>query len=381
MIGERIETLFVHRDASDAPLVQAVASATGCTPIFVEEAADVYRWVLQSAHPIDTGKRTLFLTENQGAFIRECPGTRHYRCCGYQILHIGTYCTMDCAYCILQTFFHPPVLQWFVNHERLFQDLDKALASRRFMRIGTGEYTDSLIWEPITDLNRRLIDRFSKQNDCVIELKTKTTAIGRLKGLQHNRKTILSWSLNTERMIVENERYTAALEARLRAAADAQDHGYPLAFHFDPIVLYNKAETEYAEVIDRLFRHVDPADVVWISLGSFRFPPDLKTVIQRRFPDSALVYGEFVPGKDAKMRYFQPLRIELYRRIVDRIRRYAPDIRVYFCMEDEKVWETVLGVVPEAEGGLAGMLDEAAVRVCGLNAKETPASDTSVLER
>lgn len=376
MIGERIETLFVHRALIASPATKAAAAAVGREPVIVDHATEVYRHVLQSKHPIDTGKRTLFLTENPGAFIRECPGTRHYRCCGYQILHIGTFCTMDCAYCILQTFFHPPVLQWFLNDERLFADLDEALVAHRFRRIGTGEYTDSLIWEPMTDLNQRLIHRFSRQNDCVLELKTKTTAIGRLKNLRHNRRTILAWSLNTERVIAENERYTAALAARLRAAADAQDHGYPLAFHFDPIVIYDEAATEYADGIDRLFQHVDPANVAWISLGSFRFLPDLKTVIQRRFSDSGLVYGEFVPGKDAKMRYFQPLRIDLYRRIVDRIRRHAPDIQVYFCMEDEKVWENVLGIVPEPEGGLARMLDEAAIRVCGLN--DTPVSDTSV---
>lgn len=367
MIGaERIETLFVHRSVADAPTVDAIVSRLDQKPRIVADATAVYRFVSQSAHPVDTGKRTLFLTENPGAFIRPCPGTRHYRCCGYQILHIGTFCTMDCAYCILQTYFHPPVLQFFVNHDRLFEDLEEALAARRFRRIGTGEYTDSLIWETVSDLNRRLVERFSNQRDCVLELKTKTTAIGRLKGLDHQRKTILAWSLNTERVIAENERNTAALLARFRAAADAQAWGYPLAFHFDPIVLYEGDAADYIDVIDRLFAHVDGDNVVWISLGSFRFLPELKSVIQQRFADSGLIYGEFVSGMDGKMRYFQPLRIDLYRRIVDRIRRHAPNTLVYFCMEDERVWEQAIGCVPDPEGGLARMLDEAAVRVCGL---------------
>ena len=51
------------------------------------------------------------------------------------------------------------------------------------------------------------------------------------------------------------------------------------------------------------------------------------------------------------------------------IRQHSPDVPVYLCMEDDEVWQKSLGFVPEEKGGLARMLDESAIRICGL---ETP---------
>ncbi len=112
-------------------------------------------------------------------------------------------------------------------------------------------------------------------------------------------------------------------------------------------------EDDYHDVVKRLFSQVSPENVVWISLGTFRFPPSLKTIIQKRFPQSKIVYGEFIPGLDGKMRYFKPLRIALYRKMAAWIREYAPQITLYFCMEDDEVWRKSLGFVPCRSRGTA----------------------------
>ena len=88
-----------------------------------------------------------------------------------------------------------------------------------------------------------------------------------------------------------------------------------MAFHFDPLVLYENCEEEYRDTVKVLFDSVSAEQIAWISLGAFRFMPPLKSVIAQRFPDSKIIYGEFVPGLDGKMRYFKPLRISLYKKI------------------------------------------------------------------
>jgi spore photoproduct lyase len=235
--------------------------------------------------------------------------------------------------------------------------------------VGTGEFTDSLIWERWTDLSALLVPRFAGQSTAVLELKTKTAAVEPLKPLAHNRKTIVAWSVNTPRVIAAQERRTASLAARLKAARACERQGYPLAFHFDPMVVYPGCETEYGAVVESLFASVAAENIVWISLGSFRFPPALKPVIGERFPSSNIIYGEFIPGLDGKMRYFKPLRIKLYRATIDLIRKIAPSVTLYFCMEDDEVWQKALGFAPDQAGGLPAMLDRAAVRVCGLRPK------------
>jgi spore photoproduct lyase len=276
---------------------------------------------------------------------------------------------MDCSYCILQSYFHPPVLQYFVNHAKLFDELDGLFTVNSVSRVGTGEFTDSLIWEKWSDLTPALVQRFAGQSRAVLELKTKTVCIDALRSLEHRKKTIVSWSVNTKPVLQTEERHTTPLLARLAAARRCESWGYPLAFHFDPIILYEGCEKDYQTLIHQLFSHVSPENIVWISLGTFRFMPSLKKIIQNRFPRSKIVYGEFIPGLDGKMRYFKPLRIQIYQKIISWIRQAAPDTRIYFCMEDDEVWEKSMGYLPTEFGGLSRMLDESAARHCELDIK------------
>ena len=362
----KIEMLYVDARISAHSLVRRFSRKLNLEPHILSQSAELFQALNNENDPWRKGKQVLWLTRNKGAFLKSCPGTREYLCCGYRILHIGCYCTMDCAYCILQGYFHPPVLTYFINQEDMSDELEDAFARKEILRIGTGEFTDSLIWDMWSDLTPRLVERFGRQNHAILELKTKTVAIDRLKGLKHNGKTIVAWSLNTPRMIESQEHGTASLKARMRAAAQCQQWGYRLAFHFDPLVIYPGCEEAYRQVLRTLFDHVSAEGIAWISMGTMRFMPELQSIIRRRFPQSDITYGEFIPGLDGKMRYFKPLRIRLYRSMVQWLRVHAPQVTVYLCMEDETVWRKSFGFIPRSKGGLPAMLDEAACFTCDL---------------
>jgi spore photoproduct lyase len=361
-----IKHLFIDATVASHPETLRIRRRLDLPAERVDDPISLFRWINSAADPVRRGKQVLFLTRNKGGFLKPCPGTREYTCCGYQILHVASFCIMDCSYCVLQSYFHPPLLQFFVNREDLDAELIRLFQKNGISRVGTGEFTDSLIWERWTDLTNFLVSRFGTQERAVLELKTKTINIKRLEGLDHQRKTILSWSLNAPAAIEVEERGTASLNARLAAAASCQQWGYPLAFHFDPMVIYEGCEADYRMVVNKLFERIRPENIVWISLGTFRFMPALKPLIAQRFPHSKIAYGEFITGLDNKMRYFKPLRIALYRKMVGWIRDAAPDVTVYFCMEDDEVWEKSMGWVPPADNGLSHMLDNSAVRVCDL---------------
>jgi spore photoproduct lyase len=150
-----LKKIFIDANVASHPETAAdPPSALICLQNCVDDPVSIYRW-LNSAARIrsDAAKQVLYLTRNKGGFLKPCPGTREYTCCDYQILHVASYCTMDCAYCILQRYFHPPLLQFFVNRE----DLDAELTGL-FKQEGPsaewapGSITDSLIWERWTDL-------------------------------------------------------------------------------------------------------------------------------------------------------------------------------------------------------------------------------------
>jgi len=312
----------------------------------------------------DTGRRNpdiLEVVDFQGKFLKSCPGTRHYHCCGYRILHFGTQCSLECSYCILQAYLNQPNLRLFGNLDKMFSELSDVLAQNRcrLYRIGTGEFTDSLLLDPFTELSRLLVPYFAQTPNAVLELKTKTNFVENLCGLDHKGHTIIAWSLNSERVRKQEEPFAASIMERLDAARFCSGQGYFLAFHFDPIIDYPEWKAGYALTLDRLFAAVEPARIVWISLGAFRFMPELKGIIARRHPSSRIAYGEFVRGLDGKMRYFRDIRAEFYSFMVDRIRRADPDLCVYLCMESDDIWKESFGFSPEQRGGLSHMLDYA----------------------
>jgi spore photoproduct lyase len=71
--------------------------------------------------------------------------------------------------------------------------------------------------------------------------------------------------------------------------------------------------------------------------------------MRRRFPATTLLSGEQVLCPDGKMRYFYPLRVAMYRKVLGWIRQAAPTVFVYLCMESREVWEQVFGFAPSCE--------------------------------
>jgi spore photoproduct lyase len=301
----------------------------------------------------------LEVVDFRGKFLKSCPGTRHYHCCGYRILHFGAQCSLDCSYCILQAYLNQPNLRLFGNLDDLFRELSEVLAreKRSLHRIGTGEFTDSLLLDPFTELSRLLVPYFARTPNAVLELKTKTTFVENLRGLDHAGHTIVAWSLNSQEVRKREEPFAATIAQRLKAASSCSGEGYFLAFHFDPIIDYPGWQSGYARTLDRLFSAVDPARIVWISLGALRFMPALKSIIRTRHPSSRIAYGEFIRGLDGKMRYFRDIRAEFYSFMVDRIRQADPGLCAYLCMEGDDIWEESFGFSPEERGGLSQMLD------------------------
>lgn len=311
---------------------------------------------------LSEGKRHLLLCRNRGAFLKACPATREYRCCDYQVLNVGMNCPMDCVYCILQAYLNNPWLSFFVNVDDLLAELKLAFADQTsgFRRIGTGEFTDSLVLDSITGLSQVLVEFMSRQTGGVLELKTKTAEIANLEGLNHNGRTIVAWSLNSTSIMQTEEFRVASLEERIDAALKCAQWGYRLAFHFDPIVWHPGWEKGYADTINYLFSRVPKDRIAWISMGGLRYLPKLKAIANQRFPKSKIFFEEFILGLDGKQRYFRDHRTEMYTFVASEIKRHAaPETCLYMCMESDEIWQEVFEFTPEEQGGLPAMLDRA----------------------
>jgi len=369
-----LEEILVEEGALGFGLTREVLSRAGDVPVRVIPSYRDYPFPFRPWPALlSWGKRRLFLVPYAGRFFRNCPGTTRYLCCGYRIFHFGEGCPLDCSYCILQAYFNRPGLKlwanlWEEGWPELEAALNEARRDNRILRIGTGEFADSLALEHLCGVAEELIRRWAElPAPAVLELKTKVALREDwLRRLPADPRIVFAWSLNARSIARKEERGSAPLEERLSSAARAARSGFSVAFHFDPVILFPETVEAYLEVVDRIFATVPAERIVWISLGALRFMPDLKEVAEERFPETRIFTGEFVTGLDGKRRYFRPLRTEAFRRLCRRIREHAPEVCVYLCMESPEVWREALGFVPGERGGLPRMLDEAARRVCGL---------------
>jgi spore photoproduct lyase len=360
-----LRSIYVEKSCGDDPYVAEIVERAGLGSTLISEKD--MRSLLDGEYPatLNEGKKTLLLCRNYGEFLKDCPGTRGYRCCDYRVINVGLGCPMDCVYCILQAYLNNPYLSFFINVEDLFAELRKKLDrfDGRVMRIGTGEFTDSMALDRITGMSRRLVEFFGKQKKGVLELKTKSAYVDNLEGLKHGNRTIVAWSLNSEYIVRSQEIRAASIDQRLQAASQCLEWGYDCAFHFDPIIAYPGWEDGYHEVVSTLFEKIPADRIRWISLGAFRYLPALKKIAAERFPQSQIFHHEFIEGMDDKIRYFRFLRVKLYKKIYHEIRnRCDPRTCIYFCMESDEVWRDVMGYTPEEKGGIPAMLDRTVLR-------------------
>jgi len=310
-------------------------------------------------------KQVLYLTRSKGEAVKECPGTAaSYLCCRYQVINQTLNCPLNCVYCILQFYLNQPATIIFTDFVKIFTELRNKLAAqpKRFLRVGTGELGDSLAYSGSMLFAREAVQIFAEIPNGILELKTKTVNIDDLLTLRHNGHTVLAWSLNPQPIIDEFELNTTPLTQRLCAAARAAEAGYLLAFHLDPLLTVPDWQSLYDEMLDELYAKVKPQQIAWISLGTLRYPPEMKDRMLAHYPNTVLPFGEMIRGLDGKMRYARPIRVPLYRRIYQKLTAVDLPPFIYFCMESQVVWQEVTGMAPNDNAQLDYLFAESLYR-------------------
>ncbi len=334
----RPKKIIIERDVAETQISVNIISNYKDTPVSivdrVEQGKDKYE------------RDDLVVARQRGRFVKRCPGTPAYNCCRYHILNVGIGCRTDCTYCFLHHYKNTPYIV-YANIDDLVTEVGEICAAtpNKKLRLGTGEFIDSMGFDELTDLNKILIPKLSPISNLVLEIKTKKANADSLFELDHQGRVVISWSLNTDKIADEEESLADPVSERIIAAKRAQDAGYRVGFHFDPLIYYDGWRNDYGRVVDQIFTTIDPSGIAWISLGALRFNPGLKPIIQAKFPASKIVYQEMLPGLDGKLRYFISIRKMLFAHLADKIRAYSEKVPVYLCMEKSELAKE-LGLIP-----------------------------------
>ena len=347
--------IYIHKDAEKSEIGQRVLNASLKKPIsFVDD--DFFKKGALTPQVVEKSKKTLYLKPFKGSFFKRCPGAKpKLLCCNYYVLNLGQHCEMDCSYCYLQSFINFPAVVIYTNIEDALDELKK-LRDRygdQYLRIGTGEQTDSLSLDDISRHSQKLVSFFKDCPNWVLEFKTKSHNVKNFENLPHRGNITVSWSVNPEEIVKKEEHGTSSLTDRLKTARRIKDKGFRVSFHIDPIIYHPRWRENYGQLADQITSAFKPEEITHISLGALRFPPAQKALMRERFGMKNYVsQGEFFKGKDGKLRYDNELRQELFQFLWDRFKKQNPLWNTFLCMETPENWLNTALKPPRKDPGL-----------------------------
>ena len=357
-----LETVVIEESCRTSALATRIMSGIprSVGVRFVSDGRLAVRSPIAEYDAIGSAKRRMVILPRRGSFLMGCPASStRFACCGYLVLVLASNCPMDCSYCFLQEHLaNNPAFQVYANYHQALDELERLVRdnSGRNLRIGTGELADSLAFDSLTRISSDFINYFSKHQNLLLELKTKTDEIDHLLTLDCRGRTMVSWSLSPRRVFATSEHYTAPPQSRIKAAQRVLDAGYKVGFHLDPVITYPGAEHDYLELLEDVFDALAPQSIAFFSIGGLRMTPGLRAAARRRFPADKMLLGEDVLGADGRYRTFTPLRLRLFSKLRERLAKACPDLPVYLCMETASAHRSVFGAAPLTPAALGSRL-------------------------
>ena len=337
------ENIFIEQKAAQTPLAEKICSVFSKAKQTIIPSVKLFTKDYQFKLS-DYNKRTqnLFLAEEKYDYCKPCPCTAGALRCGYSIFNLGFGCPFECSYCFLQGYQNFPGIIIPVNLGSFLERIDSSCSGSAvfpYPRFGSGEFTDSLVFDDLTGFSKEIIHFFSSLPDKYFEFKTKSINVANILSCPPQKNIVVSWSLNPQKVIDNNEFYTASLDERISAAKQCSDAGFGVGFHFDPIIYYDSWEKDYFEVIEKIFSNISQDKICWISLGTLRMPKNLKKAVENRFPENKILDGELLLDQGDKLRYLISTRIAIYSKMVEKIRGLSKKPIVYLCMEPKEIWQ------------------------------------------
>jgi spore photoproduct lyase len=261
-------------------------------------------------------------------------------CCNLNTIDVVENCPYACSYCTIQTFYNDN----YIFDKQLEDKLNSIkLDSKRFYHFGSGQSSDALAWGNkygILDAQCQFAER---NPNILLEFKTKSNAIDYFLNHKLPKNIVISWTLNTQTIIQNEEHQTVSLEERVRAACRVVERGIKVAFHFHPIVYYDGWEKEYMDLVRTVLDRFKPGDILFISFGTVTLIKPVLEKIRLMGLPTKITQMEMVKDPLGKYTYPVELKITMYRHLYALFAPWKDLVFFYLCMETKKIWDDVLG--------------------------------------
>ena len=194
--------------------------------------------------------------------------------------------------------------------------------------------------DSLTCYSRVMIPFFANQKYARLTLLTKCGDIENLLDLEHNDHTILSWSLNPPEISERFESNVPSPEERIAAMQKCADAGYPLRAVVMPIIPIDDWQNIYTRFLKNLLELVP---LERITLGQICSYSGAMQLTERKLGKDNPISNMLEKGKskDGRSRFPMNTRIEVYRTLIDKIRKLQPKLQIGLCMEETDAFKAL----------------------------------------
>jgi len=292
----------------------------------------------------ERGKQTLVLAEHNSAvrFSSEegnsCPNYWHFSTYGF--------CPYSCHYCYLAGtpgVWFSPTVKIFLNLEEILAQVDRTASQlSRATAFYLGKLQDGLALEPLSGYSRKMIPFFAQHPYSHMVVLTKSVNVENLLDLDHSRRTILTWTVNAPEVSDTYEANTPNVADRIDAMQKCTKAGYPVRAVIMPIIPVANWQEIYSRFILTLLKSVPLSR---ITLGSICSYPQAQRLMELKLEKNNVISSllNYAPSKsnDGRLRFNRSIREEVYRCLIECIRRERPDLEIGLCLEDEGMFASL----------------------------------------
>lgn len=264
---------------------------------------------------------------------------------GYE-LHSAYGCLHQCDYCFLGN-----VLMIGLNLEDLVVHLDTVIDENPWQTLFKFDnQTDNLCFEPEYGAAKIFVEYFAGKSGRYLMLYTKSDNVDHLLDLDHRGKTVVCWTLSSEKAARIYEKGAPSMAERIEAARKCQEAGYTVRFRFSPIIPVKGWREDGKRMIESLFSAVSP-DLICIQTLTHMDAAQLRRTLDLSEMDDEILatMDEDLPG-DRAGPFPHEVRKMIYEFYLDRIREESPETPVVTCLETPEMWKVFgprLGMRPD----------------------------------
>ena len=285
--------------------------------------------------------RKVELNDQNNEVFGMCPvASEKTVCCNLMTIDAVQGCSLGCSYCSIQTFYSDGKISIDKNLAEKLANIP--LDPNKKYHIGSGQSSDSLAIGNREGVLDAQLDFARGNSNIILEFKTKSNNISHLLNTDIPKNVFVSWSLNPQIFIDNEEHGTASLEERLNSAKKLSNKGVLVGFHFHPIVYYEGYEDDYKNIVKKVMSMFHPSQVAMISMGTLTF---IKPAINKLRSTGLKSKVLQIPMEDAvgKSSYTKEVKKEIFANVYDEFSSWHKDLFFYLCMEESSIWEMVLG--------------------------------------